>query len=122
VRDSIRGAMLNAGLVIYEPTQVLHIEAPANAMGNLSKLVQNRRGQLLDMQQEGASLVVKAKLPVGEMFGLTSDLRSATEGRGHFYVSDQIFEKLPAELQGKVSQNIMSRKGLKLVDGVAMSA
>lgn len=122
VRDSIRGAMLNAGLVIYEPMQVLHIEAPANAMGNLSKLVQNRRGQLLDMQQEGASLVVKAKLPVGEMFGLTSDLRSATEGRGHFYVSDQVFEKLPAELQGKVSQNIMSRKGLKLVDGVAMSA
>ena len=122
VRDSIRGAMLNAGLVIYEPTQVLHIEAPANAMGNLSKLVQNRRGQLLDMQQEGASLVVKAKLPVGEMFGLTSDLRSATEGRGHFYVSDQIFEKLPAELQGKVSENIRSRKGLKLVYGVAMSA
>lgn len=122
VRDSIRGAMLNAGLVIYEPMQVLHIEAPAASMGSISKLVQNRRGQLLDMQQEESSLVVKAKLPVGEMFGLTSDLRSATEGRGYFYVSDQVFEKLPSELQGKVSENIRSRKGLKLVDGVAMSA
>ena len=122
VRDSIRGAMLNAGPVIYEPVQVLHIEAPDKCMGSLSKLVQNRRGQLLDMQQEGASLVVKAKLPVGEMFGLTSDLRSATEGRGYFYVSDQVFERLPSELQGKVAENIRSRKGLKLVDGVAMSA
>ena len=122
VRDSIRGAMLNAGMVIYEPMQVLQIEAPAKCMGNLSKLVQNRRGQLLDMQQEESHLVVKAKLPVGEMFGLSSDLRSATEGRGHFYVSDQVFEKLPSELQAKVSNDLRSRKGLKLVDGVAMSA
>ena len=122
VRDSIRGAMLNAGMVIYEPMQVLQIEAPAKCMGNLSKLVQNRRGQLLDMRQEESHLVVKAKLPVGEMFGLSSDLRSATEGRGHFYVSDQVFEKLPSELQAKVSDDLRSRKGLKLVDGVAMSA
>ncbi len=122
VRDSIRGAMLNAGPVIFEPVQMLHIEAPIAHMSSLSKLIQNRRGQLLDMQQEESHIVVKAKLPVGEMFGLTSDLRSATEGRGHFYVIDQLFEKLPMELQAKVAEQIRQRKGLKLVDGVAMSA
>jgi len=122
VRDSIRGAMLNALPSIFEPIQVLQLEAPVDFMGSLSKLIQNRRGQLLDMQQEESRLVVKAKLPVGEMFGLTSDLRSATEGRGHFYVVDQLFEKLPPELQAKLAEKIRSRKGLKLVDGVAMSA
>tara|TARA_B100000315_G_C14592125_1_gene596502 strand:- start:6016 stop:7458 length:1443 start_codon:yes stop_codon:yes gene_type:complete len=122
VRESLRGAMLNAVPVIFEPLQVLQIEAIVDYMGNLSKLVQNRRGQLLDMQQEGNQLTVKAKMPVGEMFGLTSDLRSATEGRGHFYVSDQLFEKLPMELQGKLAEKIRQRKGLKLVNGVAMSA
>lgn len=122
VRDSLRGAMLQAGPVIFEPVQVLQFEVPAGHMGNLSKLIQNRRGQLLDMQQEETHATVKAKLPVGEMFGLTSDLRSATEGRGHFYVVDQMFEKLPVEMQPKLAGQIRQRKGLKLVDGVAMSA
>jgi elongation factor 2 len=65
------------------------------------------------MQQEGAHIAVKGKLPVGEMFGLSSDLRSATEGRGNFFVLDQTFEKLPEELQGKIINQIRSRKGLK---------
>ncbi len=122
VRDSIRLSMLNAGPVVYEPVQVLQIEAPLDYMGAISKLVQNRRGQLLDMQQEGEHISVKAKLPVAEMFGLTSDLRSSTEGRGNFFVSDQLFERLPFELQAKVTAAIRNRKGLKEVDGVAMPA
>ena len=56
------------------------------------------------------------------MFGLTSDLRSATEGRGHFYMTDQVFEKLPGELQAKLGEQIRQRKGLKLLDDVAMPA
>ncbi|MBN2454672.1 elongation factor EF-2 [Candidatus Woesearchaeota archaeon] len=122
VRDAIRLAMLNGGPMILEPLQTLQIEAPAQYMGELSKLIQNRRGQLLDMQQEEDHISVNAKLPVAEMFGLTSDLRSATEGRGNFYVVDQSFEKLPHELQPKVTSKIRERKGLKLVDGVAMQA
>jgi elongation factor 2 len=47
------------------------------------------------------------------MFGLSSDLRSATEGRGNFFVLDQSFEKLPEELQPKIIGQIRSRKGLK---------
>jgi elongation factor 2 len=120
VRESLRGAMLNAGPMLFEPLQVLQIDAPASYMGAISKLIQNRRGQLLEMTQEGEMITVKAKLPVAETFGLTSDLRSATEGRGSFSVIDQLFEKLPFELQEKVSQQIRDRKGIKLVEGVAM--
>ncbi len=122
VRDGIRGAMLLAGPVLYEPVQVLQFEAPARYMSSLSKLIQNRRGQLLDMQQQESSIVVKGKLPVAEMFGMTSDLRSATEGRGHFYVIDQLFERLPMELQPRMSEQIRQRKGLKLLDGIATPA
>ncbi|MBI2140982.1 elongation factor EF-2 [Candidatus Woesearchaeota archaeon] len=120
VRESLRGAMLNAAPMVFEPLQVLQIDAPVSYMGAISKLIQNRRGQLLEMTQEGEMITVKAKLPVAETFGLTSDLRSATEGRGSFYVIDQLFEKLPFELQEKVSQQIRDRKGIKLVEGVAM--
>jgi len=113
VREGIRGAMMQANPLMFEPVQVLQFDAPVEFMGEISKLISSKRGQLLDMQQEGAHIAVKGKLPVGEMFGLSSDLRSATEGRGNFFVLDQSFEKLPEELQGKIINMIRTRKGLK---------
>ena len=112
VRDAIREAMIQAKAVIYEPMQVLQIDAPMQFMGEISKLIQNKRGQLLNMEQEGDRISVKAKMPVAEMFGLSSDLRSATGGRGNYYVVDQVFEKLPMDLQQKIINNIRARKGL----------
>lgn len=114
VREGIRGAMMHAGPMIFEPVQTMQFEAPAEYMGELSKLVQNKRGQLLDMQQEAEHVVVKAKMPVAEMFGLASDLRSATSGRGTQFLVDQMFEKLPHDLQEKVVRQIRERKGLKI--------
>jgi len=114
VREGIRGAMTLANPVIYEPLQTLQFEAPAEYMGEISKLIANKRGQLLDMQQEGEHITVKGKLPVGEMFGMTSDLRSATAGRGNHFLVDQVFEKLPNELQEKIINQIRQRKGLKI--------
>ncbi|MEK6860474.1 MAG: elongation factor EF-2, partial [Nanoarchaeota archaeon] len=113
VRDAVKEAMIKADAVIYEPLQILQIESPIEFMGEISKLVQNKRGQLLDMQQEGEHITVRAKLPVAEMFGLTSEIRSATSGRGVHYVVDQAFEKLPEELQPKVIKQIRQRKGLR---------
>jgi len=112
VREGIRGAMMQAGPMLFEPLQVTRIEAPTEYTGEVSKLVSSKRGQLLEMNQEGDQVVVKAKLPVGEMLGWSSDLRSATEGRGNSSLVDQMFEKLPNELQEKVRKSIVQRKGL----------
>ena len=112
VRDAIKEAMLKSQATIYEPLQILEIDCPARFLGEISKLVQNKRGQLLDVEQIGDYIKVKSKLPVGEMFGLTNDLRSATEGRGSHYVIDQVFERLPMDLQQKIITNIRKRKGL----------
>ena len=112
VREGIRGAMMTARPILFEPYQILRIEAPSDFLGEISKLISNKRGQLLDVQQEGVLSIIKAKLPVGEMFGWSSDLRSATEGRGSSSLIDQMFEKLPEELQDKVVRQIRDRKGL----------
>src|SRR3989338_3184665 len=112
VREGIRGAMMTARPILFEPYQILRIEAPSDFLGEISKLISNKRGQLLDVQQEGVLSIIKAKMPVGEMFGWSSDLRSATEGRGSSSLIDQMFEKLPEELQDKVVKNIRGRKGL----------
>jgi len=112
IRDGIREAILTGSPVIFEPLQELQFEAPSDYMGELSKLIQNKRGQLLNMEQEGAMVTARAILPVAEMFGLSSDLRSATSGRGSSFVVDQKYDKLPMELQNKVITKIKQRKGL----------
>jgi elongation factor 2 len=112
VREGIRGAMMTAKPLIFEPYQIHRIEAPSEFLGEISKLISNKRGQLLDAQQEGNLSIIKAKLPVGEMFGWSSDLRSATAGRGNSSLIDQMYEKLPEELQEKIIKQIKSRKGL----------
>ncbi len=114
VREGIRGAILNSGAVLYEPRQTLQFEAPAEFLGDIIKLVSNKRGQLLETNQEGDHIVIKGKIPVAEMFGLASEVRSITSGRGAYFLVDQIYEKLPDELQGKVIQQIRERKGLKI--------
>jgi len=116
VRNGIRGAMLTAKPLIFEPVQTLLFECPADYMGEISKLISNKRGQLLDMQQEGDHVSIKARIPVAEMFGMASELRSATGGRGSSSLVDQNFERLPDELQKKVVQQIRGRKGLKADD------
>jgi len=112
IREGIRGAMMEAGPLLYEPLQVTRIEVPTEYVGEISKLVSSKRGQLLEMNQEGDMTVIVAKLPVGELFGWSNALRSGTAGRGNSSLVDQSFEMLPRELQDKVRSQIVERKGL----------
>lgn len=115
VREGIRECILDAKPILLEPIQIIQIESPADSMGDISKLVQNKRGQLISMEQQGEHLVVKAAMPVAEMFGWSSDLRSATSGRGSSFILDQKFEKLPESLQMKTINSIRQRKGMELL-------
>jgi len=112
IREGIRGAMMQAGPILYEPLQIMRIETPDDYVGEVSKIVSSKRGQLLEMNQEGDITVIMAKMPVGELFGWSNDLRSATGGRGNSSLVDQSFERLPGELQEKIKNQIVQRKGL----------
>ncbi|MBI4142159.1 elongation factor EF-2, partial [Candidatus Woesearchaeota archaeon] len=112
VREGIKTAMMDASPVIFEPVQVHVIEAPIDNTGDVTKLVMNKRGAVLEMNQEGTLTIVRAKLPVAEMLGWSSDLRSATSGRGSSALADQTFEKAPNEIQDKIIKSIIQRKGL----------
>jgi elongation factor 2 len=113
VRDAIKAGMAAATPIILEPLQVHLIEAPFSFLSEITKLVTSKRGQMLEVNQDGNSVAVKAKLPVSEMLGWSSDLRSATEGRGSSSLVDQMFEKAPNELQPKIIKQIRDRKGLQ---------
>ena len=112
VREAITGAMKQANSSLLEPLQIHVIESPEKFMSTVTKLVGGKRGQLIEVKQEGGTSEVKAKLPVAEMIGWSNDLRSATEGRGVSSLKDQLFEKVPASLKDDVIRKIRGRKGL----------
>jgi len=104
--------MKKSGPALFEPLQIHVIEGPESFLGTITKLVGSKRGQLLDVKQDGGTIQVKAKIPVAEMIGWSNDLRSATEGRGSSSLLDQEFDRVPMSLQADVIRKIRSRKGL----------
>ena len=112
IREAIVEAMKKANAFILEPLQVHVIEIPDKFLGEITKLIGGKRGQLINVSQEGTNAEVKVKLPVAEMLGWSNDLRSSTEGRGTSALLDQLFEKTPMSLQTDVIRKIRDRKGL----------
>jgi len=113
VRDAIRLCIQDAKPVMFEPLQNIQIEAPFKFMGEVTKIIQSKRGQLLNVEQEGEHLSARAKMPVSEMIGLSNELRGATEGRATFYITDQLFAPVPRDLQEKIVRQIRQRKGIE---------
>ena len=112
VRDAIKEAFAKATPVIFEPVQIHQIEAPVSFMGSVTSLVSGKRGSLVDVQQDETGITIRAELAVAEMIGWTSDLRSATEGRGVSSLVSQTFKRLPSDMQIKIIKQIRERKGL----------
>ena len=112
VRDGIRAAILAAGPVLLEPKQVMLFEAPEEYTGTLSKIVGNKRGQMIELFHEQGMVRITAKLPVSALFGFSSELRSATEGRATSAVVAQLFEPVAAGAHQKLIAEIRKRKGM----------
>ncbi|MDH3324715.1 MAG: EF-Tu/IF-2/RF-3 family GTPase, partial [Candidatus Peregrinibacteria bacterium] len=112
IREGLREAFAKAIPTIYEPVQIHQIEAPTDFMGAVTSLVSTKRGTLVDVQQDETGVTIRAEIPVQEMIGWTSDLRSATEGRGVSSLVSQSFKKLPSDMQAKIIKQIRDRKGL----------
>lgn len=114
VRTSIFAAILLAKATFLEPMQNVFISIPQNLMGNVTRELQGRRGQILDITTEGDMVTLKAETPVAEMFGFAGDMRSATEGRALWSTEFAGFKPIPPNLFGEKLMDVRKRKGLKL--------
>ncbi|WP_456472774.1 elongation factor EF-2 [Methanocaldococcus sp.] len=113
-RFGIRDAMMQAKPVLLEPMQYVYINTPQDYMGAAVREISNRRGQILDMEQEGDMTIIKAKCPVAEMFGFAGAIRGATQGRCLWSIEFAGYEKVPREMQDQLIKQIRERKGLKV--------
>ncbi len=117
IRAACREAMVAAKSFILEPKQIIRIDIPSDQLGGAMKEVQNRRGQIMDMTEEAGASILIAKIPVGEMFGFNSSLKSATSGRGFYAMTDILYEPMPKEIEPKVVAKIKERKGITGQEG-----
>ena len=113
VRRPIQAAMLLAEPILLEPLLKLEVRVPQEFMGGATKVIQGRRGKILNMEAEEEITIMKASLPVANSFGLAAELRSETEGRAIWATEFEKFDQLPRELQDQVVRDTRKRKGLK---------
>lgn len=113
VRQAMQAGILMANPVLLEPFQNVFIQVPQEQMGGAMSEVQGRRGVILSMETQGDVIVIKAKMPVAQMFGFAGAIRSATEGRALWSTEFAGFEPLPTSLLLETVSQIRTRKGLK---------
>ena len=91
-----------ASPVILEPIYTVEIYFPEEFMGAVSGDVSSRRGKILGMEAEGRLQVIKCTIPLSEMGGYSSKLRSLTQGRGNYARKFSHYEEVPKEVEGKI--------------------
>ncbi len=113
VRSAILGAILLAEATFLEPVQGVFISIPQNLLGNVTREIQGRRGQIVDMKTEGDMVSLQSEAPVAEMLGFAGDIRSATEGRALWSTEFAGFKPIPQNLFGMKVMEVRERKGMK---------
>jgi len=99
---ALKEAAKTAGAVILEPIMAVDIVAPEDNLGDVMGLVSARRGMIEGQESRGPVLAVKAKVPLSEMFGYATTLRSATQGRGTFQMVFDHYEAVPKNIQEEI--------------------
>ncbi|MEB3181136.1 MAG: elongation factor G [Nostocaceae cyanobacterium] len=92
---AIKEAAMKANPVLLEPMMKVEVEAPENFLGDVMGDLNSRRGQIEGMGSEQGVAKVTAKVPLAEMFGYATDIRSKTQGRGIFSMEFSHYEEVP---------------------------
>jgi elongation factor G len=95
-------AMKKANAVILEPIMKVEVTMPEEYMGDVIGDINSRRGRVESMDDVGNGKKVTAYVPLSEMFGYSTDLRSATQGRGNYSMFFEKYEQAPKNIQEKV--------------------
>ncbi|KRL04071.1 elongation factor G [Liquorilactobacillus oeni DSM 19972] len=99
---ALRNAAKKAGAVILEPIMRVEIVTPEDYLGDVMGHVTARRGRVEGMEAHGNAQVVKAFVPLAEMFGYATVLRSSTQGRGTFTMTMDHYEPVPKSIQEEI--------------------
>ena len=99
---AFKEAMQKAGAILLEPIRRVEVTMPEEYMGDVIGDINSRRGRIEGMDDIASGKMVRAFVPLSEMFGYSTDLRSRTQGRGNYSMFFEKYEPVPKNVQEKV--------------------
>jgi len=102
---AFKDAMKQGAPVLLEPIMKVEVTMPEEYMGDIIGDLNSRRGRIEGMDDLGGGKIVRAFVPLSEMFGYSTDLRSRTQGRGNYSMFFEKYEQVPKSVQEKVLSN-----------------
>ena len=104
---AIKEALRKSDPILLEPVMDVEVETPQEYMGDVMGNLNSRRGQIQGQDDRGNAIAIKAKVPLSEMFGYATDLRSTTQGRASYTMQFGSYEPVPKN----VATEIISKAG-----------
>ena len=95
---ALQEACTQAKLVLLEPIMKVQVIAPPDFLGDVTGDLSSKRGKIKAMGERGTIRVIDANVPLSEMFGYSTNLRSMTQGRGSFTMEFSHYEEVPANI------------------------
>ena len=99
---AFKDAMAKGGAILLEPIMKVEVTTPEDYMGDVIGDLNSRRGRIEGMEDIGGGKMIRAYVPLSEMFGYSTDLRSRTQGRGNYSMFFEKYEQAPKSIQEKV--------------------
>ena len=108
---AFKEAMKKADPVLTEPIMQVDVMVPEEYMGDVIGDLNSRRGQIQGMEPRGAVQAIAAKVPLSEMFGYATDLRSRSQGRGQYVMQPSHYAEIPKSIADKIISNRNKSQG-----------
>jgi len=96
---AFRAGMAQGSPVLLEPIMKVEVDTPEEYMGDVMGDLNSRRGRILGMEEKSGKQVITAEVPLGEMFGYATELRSMTKGRAGYSMEFTCYREVPANVQ-----------------------
>ncbi len=101
-RTAFRQAIRDAAPVLQEPIMLVEVETSAEHQGSVSGDLASRRGMIIGSHTKGHNVILEAEVPLANMFGYSTDLRSLTQGRAGFTMEFACYRRTPAQVQDEI--------------------
>jgi hypothetical protein len=108
---AIREAFPKLGVVLLEPWMRVEVETPDEFTGSVMGSLQSKRAMITDTLKRGPSNIIICEVPLGEMFGYTTDLRSMSQGRASYSMEPSEYKQVPASMVEKLTKGLGRAKG-----------
>ena len=99
---AVKKAARRASPVLLEPVMAVEVVTPEDYMGDVIGDLSSRRGKVEGMEQRGTSHVVRAQVPLADMFGYATDLRSRTQGRATYTMQFDAYHEVPDSIAKEI--------------------